>query len=416
MFITLRSLSLLTVFTSVSTLLVLGSTNRLTSSPEQSNSASIVPRNNLVQWRTVETWNNVYRPPTRLEHPGTGRIVYLHDEQYTRYEAGWLVGNDAYALTTVIAELPSGQVARNVVLNQKPAFVATAADTWTSLFFYLYPTPPWQPEGGPLEYSQIRFIPDHAWPIIYLKNTEATPTLFAALETPNGEDWSLRDASMSEATASYPMIATRGSLYFKAEMAAPNGTVLSGSNDGENWFILSSLEDETPVSLFSTNDGCQLVTRHHNDHALKIRIFAESDMLQCDSDALLHGGHWELETLYDDNWQLLPVTPDVSQILPFVTTTNYAYNAVLGRCYVAFFPWIHSEDVGYVAAFPDFSNEKEAFFFWHPSQEWLYTREDWFPFLWSFTHRNWIWIDSGQGRTHQWYLYDGTEWSYLAHP
>src|SRR5690606_29309669 len=97
-------------------------------------------------------------------------------------------------------------------------------------------------------------------------------------------------------------------------------------------------------------------------------------------------------------------------LLPFIEAGTFAYNAALGECKISYYPWIYNEDLGWAVPFSA-NQEVEAFFFWKPEVEWLYTQEDWFPFLWSYKHEKWIWIDAGLSRTHQWYINQtGEEW------
>ncbi|MDX2111731.1 MAG: hypothetical protein SFY80_15975 [Verrucomicrobiota bacterium] len=92
----------------------------------------------------------------------------------------------------------------------------------------------------------------------------------------------------------------------------------------------------------------------------------------------------------------------------------YATNPIYGLCDVSNYPWIINAELGGHAFFKAEAPTPAAFL-WEIKHDWLYTKQEWFPFLWSFKYENWIWIDAGKNRTHHWFLYLGNdEWRNLT--
>ncbi|MDX2110501.1 MAG: sialidase family protein [Verrucomicrobiota bacterium] len=133
---------------------------------------------------------------------------------------------------------------------------------------------------------------------------------------------------------------------------------------------------------------------------------------------LLKDGFWEFE-FRDESMQpffLSTSTEDpADESIPIISSyTGRARNPIHGLCDVTYYPWINSTDLGWHAFFKANSDTPSAFL-WNPSVEWLYTQVGWYPFLWSFKYDNWIWVDAGPDRTHQWYLFEGNnQWQNLG--
>ncbi|MDX2109606.1 MAG: hypothetical protein SFY80_05120 [Verrucomicrobiota bacterium] len=124
-------------------------------------------------------------------------------------------------------------------------------------------------------------------------------------------------------------------------------------------------------------------------------------------DQMIDDGCWEVE--FTD----LPNVPFFKRVghqnkslFKLYAPTGRARNAIFGISDVSSYPWVVNADIRAHAYFKA-DGPTPAAFLWSPTEDWLYTAEGWYPFLWSFKHQNWIWIDAGETRTHWWFLYQG---------
>ncbi len=135
------------------------------------------------------------------------------------------------------------------------------------------------------------------------------------------------------------------------------------------------------------------------------------------SEQVLRDGHWKAEVVRAPKVRLAAEDLGNAELLDFnyenLVQINLGYptgrveNVIYGEADIESYPWVYSYELGWHAYFTSNDATIPGAFLWTPEESWLFTCVGYYPFIWSFVEENWIWVDVGEGRTKQWYLYLG---------
>lgn len=135
------------------------------------------------------------------------------------------------------------------------------------------------------------------------------------------------------------------------------------------------------------------------------------------SEQVLRDGHWKVEVVREpkvrlteediNSAELLDLNYDNRISINLGYPTGRVENVIYGEADIESYPWVYSYELGWHAYFTSNDATIPGAFLWTPEESWLFTCVGYYPFIWSFVEENWIWVDVGEGRTKQWYLYLG---------
>lgn len=96
---------------------------------------------------------------------------------------------------------------------------------------------------------------------------------------------------------------------------------------------------------------------------------------------------------------------------------------VIGICIADHYPWLWSDAMGLVYSYPDYSTVDhigsnlhfKAHFLFVTNIGWMWSHEDFFPFVFDFTSEKWVWISPSEGRP--WFqLNEDETWHEITNP
>lgn len=180
----------------------------------------------------------------------------------------------------------------------------------------------------------------------------------------------------------------------------------------ENWWVLDvhTFQDTFVVLLKHATDT-------EREHQLLCIPVDNSPLTTTEyPEQMLWDGHWKVEVVRAPKVRLTEEDINSAALLDLSNenriSINLGYptgrveNVIYGEADIESYPWVYSHELGWHAYFKADWAVPGAFL-WTPDESWLFTSTELFPFIWSFVEGNWIWVDVGEGRTKQWYLYLG---------
>lgn len=122
---------------------------------------------------------------------------------------------------------------------------------------------------------------------------------------------------------------------------------------------------------------------------------------------------WKIDVRYGA--ELFRKTPinlkdDLAKVDDEWLTHGLAWHDTLNACYVPYYPWVFSFELGWLALYPG-PDCQSSNFMWRKGLGWLYTELEWYPFVWSFDLEKWFWVYIEGVAPNKWYIADDGEWA-----